>query len=75
MQLSEKDFLEKYGNEKVEFLELYKYRMVYHNEQLKFYCSGALNQDSEMRKTETVNSVAKLDAFQFRFYPMTYENE
>jgi len=34
-----------------------------------------LNQDSEMRKTETVNSVAKLDAFQFRFYPMTYENE
>ncbi len=49
--------------------------MVYHNEQLKFYCSGALNQDSEMRKTETVNSVAKLDAFQFRFYPMTYENE
>jgi hypothetical protein len=75
MQLSEKDFLEKYGNEKVEFLELYKYRVVYHNEELKFYCSGVLNQDSEMRKTETVNSVAKLDAFQFRFYPMTYENE
>lgn len=63
--MNEKEFLEKYGNEKVEFSNMYKFRATYKNEELKIWCSGTLEYRGDIEKTETVNSIFDLENFQF----------
>jgi hypothetical protein len=65
MELSEKEFLEKYGKENVEFSSMYKFMATYKNETLKIWCSGILEYRGEIEKTETVNSIFDLEYFQF----------
>ena len=65
MGISEKEFLEKYGNEKVEFSNMYKFRATYKNEELKIWCSGVLEYRGNINKVETVNSIFDLECFQF----------
>jgi hypothetical protein len=63
--MTEKEFLEKYGNEKVEFSNMYKFRATYKNEELKIWCSGVLEYRGDIEKVETVNSIFDLEYFQF----------
>jgi len=63
----EKKFLEKYGNEKVEFVSMNKFRAFFRNEKLKIWCSGVLEYRGDISKVETVNSVFNLDNFHFGF--------
>jgi hypothetical protein len=65
MEMSEKEFLEKYGNEKVEFSNMYKFRATYKNEELKIWCSAVLEYSGDIEKVETVNSIFDLDYFQY----------
>jgi hypothetical protein len=65
MEMSEKEFLEKYGNEKVEFSNMYKFRATYKNEELKIWCSGVLEYRGDIEKVETVNSIFDLEYFQY----------
>lgn len=65
MEMTEKEFLEKYGNEKVEFSTLEKYRVIYTSEELKIYCSGVLGYRDNIKKIETVNSIFNLEHFEF----------
>ena len=65
MEMTEKEFLEKYGNEKVEFSNMYKFRATYKNEELKIWCSGVLEYRGDIEKVETVNSIFDLEYFQF----------
>ena len=63
--MTEKEFLEKYGNEKVYFTEMYKFRAVYENKELGIYCSGVVEYRGDISYKETVNSVFDLEYFQF----------
>lgn len=63
--MEEKEFLAKYGNEKVEFSYMYKFRVTYINEELKIWCSGVLEYRDDFEKVETVNSIFDLDDFKF----------
>lgn len=63
--MSEKEFLEKYGNEKVYFTGMYKFRAMYENKELGIYCSGVLEYRGDISYEETVNSVFDLEYFQF----------
>ena len=63
--MTEKEFLEKYGNEKVEFLSMYKFRATYKNEELKIFCSGVVEYRDDITKVETVNSIFDLEHFAF----------
>jgi superfamily I DNA and RNA helicase len=65
----EKKFLEKYGNEKVEFVSMNKFRAFFRNEKLKIWCSGTLEYREDISRVETVNSVFNLDNFHFGFMP------
>lgn len=63
--MTEKEFLEKYGNEKVEFSDMYKFRATYKNEELKIWCSGSVEYRGSIDRIETVNSIFDLEYFQF----------
>ena len=63
--MTEKEFLEKYGNEKLEFSNMYKFRVMYKNEELKIFCRGVVNYRDDIEKIETVNSIFDLDDFEF----------
>ena len=63
--MTEKEFLEKYGNEKVYFTEMYKFRAVYENKELGIYSSGVVEYRGDISYKETVNSVFDLEYFQF----------
>lgn len=60
-----KEFLEKYGNEKVYFTGMYKFRAMYENKELGIYCSGVIEYRGDISYEETVNSVFDLEYFQF----------
>ena len=63
--MTEKEFLEKYGNEKVEFSSMYKFRVMYKNEELKIFCRGVVDYRDDIEKIETVNSIFHLEDFEF----------
>ena len=63
--MTEKEFLEKYGNEKVEFSNMYKFRVRYKNEELKIFCRGVVDYRADIEKVETVNSIFDLEDFEF----------
>jgi|688.fasta_scaffold169270_4 hypothetical protein len=65
MEITEKEFLQKYGNVNVEFSSMYKNRATYKNEDLKIWCSGVLEYRDTIEKVETVNSIFNLEYFQF----------
>jgi len=67
--MNEKEFLQKYGNEKVEFKSMCKYRALYRNEELKIWCSGLVEYREDIENIETVNSIFNLDSFQFGIIP------
>lgn len=64
-EFEKQQFLEKYGDEKVEFSDIFKLRVTYKNEKLKIWCSGVLDYNDIFVKVETVNSISELDHFQF----------
>jgi hypothetical protein len=66
--MTEKEFLEAYGNAKVTFTEMYKHRAMYSNKELGIYCSGVVEYGSAITCEETVISVADLEYFQFGKY-------
>jgi hypothetical protein len=63
--MTEEQFLEKYGQEKVYFSSMYKYRAVYKNE--KIWCSGVVESRDDIRHEETVLTVFDLEYFRFGF--------
>lgn len=63
--MTENEFLEKYGNEKVEFSNMYKYRATYKNDELGIWCSGNVGYKDIIEKTETVNYIFDLEHFKF----------
>lgn len=63
--MSEKEFLEKYGNEKVYFTGMYKFRAMYENKELGIYCSGVVEYRDGISYEETINSVFDLEYFQY----------
>jgi hypothetical protein len=63
--MTEKEFLEKYGHEKVYFSSMYKHRAIYKNE--KIWCSGVTESRDDIRHEEKVLSVFDLDYFEFGF--------
>lgn len=65
LNLTEREFLEKYGGEKVYFTGMYKFRAFYENKELGIYCSGVVYYRQSISYKETVNSVFDLDEFQF----------
>ncbi len=67
--MTEQEFLQKYGNEKVYFSSMYKYKAIFRNEELKIWCSGTLEYRDEISYEETVWSVACLDNFSFTIEP------
>lgn len=67
--MTEQEFLQKYGNEKVYFSSMYKFRASFRNEELKIWCSGMLEYNNEISYEETVNSIFDLDYFLFGVLP------
>lgn len=67
--MTEQEFLQKYGNEKVYFSSMYKFRASFRNEELKIWCSGMLEYRNEILYEETANSVFDLDDFLFGVLP------
>ena len=63
--MTEKEFLEKYGNEKVYFTGMYKFNAMYANKELGIYCSGLLDYRDEISYEETPNSLSQLEEFKF----------
>jgi hypothetical protein len=63
--MTEKEFLEKYGNEKVYFTKMYKFRAMYENKELGIYCSGGVEHRADISYEETVNTVFDFEYFQF----------
>ena len=66
-QMTQTEFLEKYGNENVEFSNMYKYRVIYKNVDLNIWCSGILEYRSSIDEIETVNSISQENDFDFGF--------
>jgi hypothetical protein len=73
MKMTEKEFLEKYGNEEVEFSSMYKFRAIFRSVKLNIWCSGVLEYRGDISKIETVNSIFDLEYFQFGFLTETIE--
>jgi hypothetical protein len=48
--MTEKEFLEKYGNQKVYFSSMYEYRAIYKNEKLNIWCSGVVESRDDIRQ-------------------------
>jgi hypothetical protein len=65
--MTKKDFLQKYGKQKLEFSNMYKFRATYKNEELGICCSGIIEYRNEIQKEETVNSLSDLEYFAFGF--------
>lgn len=66
--MTEEEFLTKYGSEKVQFEEIYKFTVKYSNEELGIYCSGSCDYRSDLYKEETVASLfGELENFSFGF--------
>lgn len=63
--MSEQEFLEKYGSEKVFFSYLDKLRAVYRNDELGIVCSGTLEYRDYLVYEETVMEIFQLDFFEF----------
>ena len=66
-QMTQTEFLEKYGNENLEFSNMYKYRVIYKNKELGIWCSGIIEYRSSIDKIETVNSISQENDFDFGF--------
>lgn len=66
-QITQTEFLEKYGNEDVEFSEMYKHRAIYTNEELNIWCSAIIEYRSSIYKIEMVKCIAQEDGFKFGF--------
>src|SRR6056297_1226477 len=67
--MTDKEFLAKYGNEKVEFSSIYKFKVTYKNEELKIWCSGIIESRDRVDRTETVYDIYNLDDFCCGFLP------
>ena len=67
--MTEQEFLQKYGNEKVYFSSMYKFRAIFRNEELKIWCSGVLEYKDDISYEEVVNSIFYLEYFQFGVIP------
>lgn len=67
--MGKEEFLKKYGNEKVYFSSIYKFRAVFRNEELRIWCSGVLEYRDDISSEETVNSVFDLEYFEFGIIP------
>jgi hypothetical protein len=65
--MTEKEFLEKYGNQKVYFSSMYEYRAIYKNGTLNIWCSGVVQSRDDIRSQETVLTVFDLEYFRFGF--------
>lgn len=66
--MTKKEFLEKYGSEKVYFENVWKFVVNYSNEELGIYCSGSFDYRTELSKEETVASLfGQLETFSFGF--------
>ena len=65
--MTEQQFLEKYGHEKVWFSRMYKYRVNYENEKLNIWCSGVAAPRDDINREETVLTVFDYDDFEFGF--------
>lgn len=65
--MTKKYFLQKYGKQKLEFSNMYKFRATYKNEELGIWCSGIIEYRNEIQKEETVNSLSDLEYFTFGF--------
>ena len=66
--MTENEFLEKYGSEKVYFEEIYKFTVKYSNKELGIYCSGTIDYRSVLSDTEIINDLFReLINFSFGF--------
>jgi len=65
--MTEEQFLEKYGNQKVYFSSMYKYRAIYKNGTLNIWCSGVVQSRDDIRSQEKVLTVFDLEYFEFGF--------
>lgn len=64
--MTEQEFLQKYGSEKVFFSYLDKLRAVYRNDELGIECSGILDYRDSICSEETVMGIFQLDSFEFK---------
>lgn len=65
--MTQEEFLEKYGNEKVHFSEMYKFTAYYKNEELGIWCRASIEYRDSIEAEETVNSIFQLEYFDFGF--------
>ena len=65
MNMTETDFLKQYGSIPLNFVEMYKYRVTYKNEELGITCSGHIEYRDDMKAIETPLSLAQLEYFGF----------
>jgi hypothetical protein len=63
--MTEKEFLNKYGNEKVYFQRMYKNSIYYKNIELGFWCKATIEYDDEIEVEETVYSIFQFAYFEF----------
>ena len=65
--MTEKEFLEKYGDENVYFTNTYKRGITYRNEELGITVYGVMDYRDDMSYEETIRSVSYLEGFYFTF--------
>jgi len=65
--MNEQEFLERYGDKKVYFSNIYKFKITFKNEELKIWRGGILDYRDDLSKEETVISIFNLDCFEFGF--------
>ena len=65
--MTEKEFLEKYGNQKVYFSSMYEHIAIYKNEKLNIWCSGLVESRDDISIEEKVLTVFDLEYFRFGF--------
>lgn len=63
--MTDKEFLEKYGNDKVYFSSTYKHGVTYRNRDLGIIVCGIIDYKDYMEYEETVNEIASLEDFYF----------
>ena len=63
--MTEQEFLDKYGNEKVYFTNMYKFTARYENKKLGIYCAGTVNYRDTISYEEKVYSVSGLEDFEY----------
>ena len=63
--MGEKEFIEKYGKEKVYFSNLHKTRITYENKELGIKCIGSVEYRDDMNYEEDVHNISFLDDFIF----------